>query len=67
MEQKEELTSMCLSAAAPKVWPFSKHRALAHGGIHGGEERKVRVSKHSPSSAGILLSLLLRWEKNHPF
>lgn len=27
------------------VWPFSKHRTLPSGGMYGGEERKVRVSK----------------------
>lgn len=58
MEQKAELTSMCLSAAAPEA--SSQHglslstEALLRGGTHGGEERKVRVPRHSPASAGFL-------------
>lgn len=47
-------------------WPFSKHRALARGGMHGGEERKVRVSKHSPPSAGVLLSFFAGMRRASP-
>lgn len=47
------------------AWLFSKHRTLPSGGIYGGEERKVRVSKYCLSSSGVLLSLL-RWRKHHP-
>lgn len=58
MEQKAELTSTCLSAAAPEV---RSQRGLSlsaelqlRGGMHGGEEKKVRVSEPSLASAGVL-------------